>query len=398
MEKIEKIIFAGKRAICREPMAAAILQREHLNFPVEILARGIVVLFPEPLNQKAEAVMISNGITLENYMSSQLEPSDFGEHTLVLTFDQAAKEKVLEMEGAQNVEVLTELTGDELTESIQSASESLRSAEISMQNQQDNMSNYTITSPISGTIIEKDAKQGDALTSGSTLCVIYDLSYLEMVINVDELQIGALSVGQKVQLTADAVTDKTYVGTVTRVSMKGDTSGGTTTYPVTVRIDETDGLRPGMNANAEIVVAQAKNALTVPNAAIVRGGYVLVRQDSPSAVNADDSMSAPEGYVYVKVKTGVSDDNYTQVTSGLSESDTIAYDPSSVSSDSYYDDGGYDDMDGEVIGGAGNNADLAEGGEETLPEETENGEAPAADAEEPAEGIDPAEAGAVVVD
>lgn len=114
MEKIEKIIFAGKRAICREPMAAAILQREHLNFPVKILARGIVVLFPEPLNQKAEAVMISNGITLENYMSSQLEPSDFGEHTLVLTFDQAAKEKVLEMEGAQNVEVLTELTGDEL--------------------------------------------------------------------------------------------------------------------------------------------------------------------------------------------------------------------------------------------------------------------------------------------
>ena len=76
-------------------------------------------------------------------------------------------------------DIIIELTGDELTESIQSASESLRSAEISMQNQQDNMSNYTITSPISGTIIEKDAKQGDALTSGSTLCVIYDLSYLE---------------------------------------------------------------------------------------------------------------------------------------------------------------------------------------------------------------------------
>ena len=251
---------------------------------------------------------------------------------------------------------------------------------------------------ISGTIIEKNAKVGDALSTGSDLCTIYDLSYLEMTINVDELQVSSLKVGQSVQVTADAVKDKTYEGLVTRVSMKGDTSGGTTTYPVTVRIDETDGLRPGMNANAEIVVAQAKNALTVPNAAIVRGGYVLVRQDSPSAVNADDSMSAPEGYVYVKVKTGVSDDNYTQVTSGLSESDTIAYDPSSVSSDSYYDDGGYDDMGGEVIGGAGNNADLAEGGEETLPEETENGEAPAADAEEPAEGIDPAEAGAVVVD
>lgn len=58
--------------------------------------------------------MISNGIALENYMSSQLEPTDFGDTTLILTFDQAAKEKVLEMEGAQNVEVLTDLTGDEL--------------------------------------------------------------------------------------------------------------------------------------------------------------------------------------------------------------------------------------------------------------------------------------------
>ena len=244
---------------------------------------------------------------------------------------------VQEGDAVSKGDILIELTGDDLTESIQSASESLRSAEISMQNQQDNMSNYTITSPISGTIIEKDAKQGDALTSGSTLCVIYDLSYLEMVINVDELQIGALSVGQKVQLTADAVTDKTYVGTVTRVSMKGSSSGGTTTYPITIRIDNTDGLRPGMNANAEIVVAEANNALVVPNAAVIRGGYVLVSKKSPSAANAVEDMDAPEGYVYVKVETGVSDDSYTEIKSGLQEDDTVAYDTSSVSDDYYSD-------------------------------------------------------------
>ena len=244
---------------------------------------------------------------------------------------------VQEGDAVSKDDILIELTGDDLTESIQSASESLRSAEISMQNQQDNMSNYTITSPISGTIIEKDAKQGDALTSGSTLCVIYDLSYLEMVINVDELQIGALSVGQKVQITADAVADKTYVGTVTRVSMKGSSSGGTTTYPITIRIDNTDGLRPGMNANAEIVVAEANNALVVPNAAVIRGGYVLVSKKSPSAANAVEDMDAPEGYVYVKVETGVSDDSYTQIKSGLQEDDTVAYDTSSVSDDYYSD-------------------------------------------------------------
>ena len=238
-------------------------------------------------------------------------------------------------------DIILGLSGDDLTESIQSASESLRSAEISMQNLQDAMNNYTITAPISGTIIEKDANVGDAVKAGDTLCIVYDLSYLEMRINVDELQISSISVGQKVQITADAVPDKTYVGTVTRVSMKGTSNGGTTTYPVTIRIDDTDGLRPGMNANAEIVVAEANNALVVPNAAVVRGSYVLVTKDSPSAANADTAMAAPEGFVYVPVKTGVSDDDYTQIVSGIQEGDTIGYDPSSVSSDSYYDDGGY---------------------------------------------------------
>ena len=238
-------------------------------------------------------------------------------------------------------DIILGLSGDDLTESIQSASESLRSAEISMQNLQDTMNNYTITAPISGTIIEKDAKVGDAVKTGDTLCIVYDLSYLEMSINVDELQISSISVGQQVQITADAVPDKTYVGTVTRVSMKGASNGGTTTYPVSIRIDDTDGLRPGMNANAEIVVAEANNALVVPNAAVVRGSYVLVTKDSPSAANADTAMEAPEGFVYVPVKTGVSDDDYTQIVSGIQEGDTIGYDPSSVSSDSYYDDGGY---------------------------------------------------------
>ena len=242
--------------------------------------------------------------------------------------------------GAVNKDdIVLQISGEDLTEAIQSAAETLRSAELNMDNLQEAMNNYTITSPISGTIIEKNAKAGDALTAGADLCTIYDLSYLVMVINVDELQVSDVSVGQSVQVTADAVPDKTYTGTVTRVSMKGSSNGGTTTYPVTVRIDETEGLRPGMNANAEIVIAEAGNALAVPNAAIVRGGYVLVTKDSPSAANADPDMTAPEGYVYVPVKIGVSDDDYTQIISGVTGNDTVAYDPSSVSTDDYYDDG-----------------------------------------------------------
>ena len=294
-------------------------------------------------------------------------------------------------------DIILTLSGEELTEAIQSASETLRGAELSMESTQDAMNNYTITSPISGTIIEKAAKTGDSLSSGSDLCTIYDLSYLEMTINVDELQVSSLSVGQTVQVTADAVPDKTYEGIVTRVSMKGDTSGGTTTYPVTVRIDETEGLRPGMNANAQIVVAQAQNALSVPNAAIVRGGYVLVTQDSPSAANADPDMIAPDGFVYVKVKLGVSDNDYTQVVSGLTAEDTIGYDPSSVSSDGYYDDGSGVVYTNSAAADTGS-ADAADTADTENTEEAED----AADGEDAggvdaAGGIDPATAGAVVL-
>ena len=304
--------------------------------------------------------------------------------------------------GAVNKDdIVLQLSGDDLTEAIQSAGESLRSAELNMNNMQEAMNNYTITSPISGTIIEKNAKAGDALATGADLCTIYDLSYLVMVINVDELQVSSLSVGQSVQVTADAVPDKTYIGTVTRVSMKGNSNGGTTTYPVTVRIDETDGLRPGMNANAEIVVAEARNALAVPNAAVVRGGYVLVTQDSPSAANADPSMIAPDGYVYVPVKTGVSDDNYTQIISGVTGNDTVAYDSASVSSDTYYDDGGYgDDMD-KTAADTENDTDTADG---STAEEAEKSDAADVPAEEPMERsadagdtADPADANGVIV-
>ena len=291
--------------------------------------------------------------------------------------------------GAVNKDdIVLQISGEDLTEAIQSAAETLRSAELNMDNLQEAMNNYTVTSPISGTIIEKNAKAGDALTAGADLCTIYDLSYLVMVINVDELQVSDVSVGQSVQVTADAVPDKTYTGTVTRVSMKGSSNGGTTTYPVTVRIDETEGLRPGMNANAEIVIAEAKNALAVPNAAIVRGGYVLVTKDSPSAANADPDMTAPEGYVYVPVKIGVSDDDYTQIISGVTGNDTVAYDPSSVSTDYYYDDGGYGDTMDKTAADTENDTDTADGStaEEPMEESADAGDT-----------ADPADANGVII-
>ena len=66
-------------------MAAGILEEQVLNRPVEVLSRGLVVLFPEPLNQKAEAVMISNGLKSEGFMSEQITEEDITDNTLILT-------------------------------------------------------------------------------------------------------------------------------------------------------------------------------------------------------------------------------------------------------------------------------------------------------------------------
>lgn len=226
------------------------------------------------------------------------------------------------------------LGGRSINDSIQNAADNLRSAELSMENTQEQLDKYTITSPISGTVINKDYKAGDTIEAGKVLCTIYDLSYLEMVLNIDELDIASVSVGQKVKVTADAVKNEEFEGVVTRVSVAGTTSGGITSYPVTVRIDKTGGLLPGMNVDAEIVVERAENVLSIPGTAISRGAggtsVVLVTAASPSAANAIE-RPAPEGYVYVEVETGAGDGDYFEITKGLQPGDTVAYMPPQTS-------------------------------------------------------------------
>ena len=223
---------------------------------------------------------------------------------------------------------LITLGGDDLEDQLQDAADSLRNAELSMENTQKQLENYTITSPISGTVIDKEYKTGDTVESGKTLCTIYDMSYLEMTLNIDELDISTVEVGQAVQITAEAVEGKTFTGVVTKVSVAGATSGGITSYPVTVRIDAADELLPGMNVDAEIVLEEAADTLAIPTSAVTRGSgntsLVLITQDSPSAANAVE-QEAPEGYVYVQVETGISDDSYVQILSGLQEGDTVAF-------------------------------------------------------------------------
>lgn len=243
--------------------------------------------------------------------------------------------RVSEGDQVSSGQTLIVLTSDDLDDSLQSASESLRNAEISLENQYENLDDYTITSPIKGTIVDKNYNAGETTEANQVLCTIYDLSYLTMTLSVDELDIASIEVGQSVSIVADAVEDTTYTGTVTKVSVAGTSSGSATTYPVTIRIDETDGLLPGMSVDATIELASAEDVLAIPSAALNRGDTVLVTADSPSAANGtlvESTTEDGEDYYSVEITTGVSGDDYIEIVSGLQEGDTVVYIPTSSSS------------------------------------------------------------------
>ena len=276
-------------------------------------------------------------------------------------------------------QTLLVLTSETLENQVQSASESLRNAQISYENQTGQLDDYTITAPITGTIVDKYYNAGEISESNQVLCTIYDLSYLTMTLSVDELDISDIAAGQSVSVTADAVEGVAYEGVVTKVSVAGTSSGSATTYPVTIRIDETDGLLPGMSVDAAITLSSAENVLAIPAAALNRGDTVLVTADSPSAANAaqtggggpeeasPEDAAPPEGtqapaeeetqeYVSVAVTTGVTDGDYIEITSGLQEGDVVAYLPTSGSS------GGFAMMGGMPGGGGGMGGGMPGGG------------------------------------
>lgn len=185
-----------------------------------------------------------------------------------------------------------------VNDTAEEAEDALKSAEDQKTKLDDTIDRYTITAPISGQVISKDLKAGDKVNSAnsttSQLALIYDLSELTFQMSIDELDISKVKAGQRVEVTADAVTDKTYQGHVSNVSLKGTAQNGITTYPVVVKLDESEGLLPGMNVTGIIKLEEASNTLYVPSGALQRGDLVYVKNESLTADN--DTTSADTDY------------------------------------------------------------------------------------------------------
>ncbi len=116
-EAITRIIFAGKNGSSRSPMAAYILKSMDATKDYEILSRGILVQFPEPLNPKVEAVLLSNGIEVGDFHAVELTDNDINSSTIIFTMEESHRDKIigkLEKANEENTFVLPAYVGDEL--------------------------------------------------------------------------------------------------------------------------------------------------------------------------------------------------------------------------------------------------------------------------------------------
>ena len=229
-------------------------------------------------------------------------------------------------------QVLATLGGSSAQTSLENASISLQNAQLSLQNAQDALDNYTITAPISGTVIEKNFKAGDTIdnnsltAAGGTLAVLYDMSTLTFEMKIDEKDINKVQVGQEVTITADAVEGVTFSGVVDTVNINGTTVSGQTNYPVTVVINDPQDLKPGMNVSADIIVERAGTVLCVPVDAVNRGSdkpTVQVAQEG--ALDENGNVVDPSKLETREVTLGRNDNDNIEITSGLSEGEIVVW-------------------------------------------------------------------------
>lgn len=104
MKHYDKLIFVSESDTSTSPMAEAILQQVFLLEDILITSKGLVVLFPEPINPKAEAVLVSHSLSMKDHVSEPLSEDDFDDRTLILTMDEASMNLLLkDHEGAKNV-------------------------------------------------------------------------------------------------------------------------------------------------------------------------------------------------------------------------------------------------------------------------------------------------------
>lgn len=177
---------------------------------------------------------------------------------------------------------------------------------LQVQQVQDQINNCTVKSTASGLVAEVNVHPGD-MAGTSYVARVVDIDKVKLVANVTETMLGALAAGQELPVHIEAAAGKDYVGVITAMPVAANM---TMTYPVEITIDNPDHeIMAGMFAEVNVVKAEAAEVLLVPKSAVNNEGVVYVVKDGVAKAKA--------------VECGMSDDDYVEITSGLSEGEQV---------------------------------------------------------------------------
>jgi HlyD family secretion protein len=210
----------------------------------------------------------------------------------------------------------------------------------------DDLAKTTITSPIDGTVTKLKSQMGErvlgtSFNMGTEMMTIARLDEMEARVDIGEIDVVLIEVGQTARIEADAFKDRKFKGTVTAIANAAKSAGlGSSSqsqeapkFEVKIRVDDKEAFRPGMSVTAEIETRSRKDALTVPIQSVTTrlpvGGLVAPaatpRPGKAEPVKPVEVVFLPEGdhVKMVPVKTGISDSDFFEIVSGLSEGQPI---------------------------------------------------------------------------
>jgi HlyD family secretion protein len=203
-------------------------------------------------------------------------------------------------------------------------------AQASLKQLEEQLSYTTVTSPIDGVVLSRDVQMGDAVSSilvlGSTATLVMTLGDTHEVYvkgKVDESDIAKVYMGQAARIKVQSFPNKTFAGRVTKIAPLGVEKDNVTTFEVQISIDNATGeLKANMTANAEIVLEEHKDVLTIPEQA------VLYDKDRNASVWVPDTHGK-DGHRVVGVKVGLSNGSRIEILSGLRPGDHVVLQQSS---------------------------------------------------------------------
>jgi HlyD family secretion protein len=166
----------------------------------------------------------------------------------------------------------------------------VNNAKNNLENAKAKVNKMTVTAPIGGLVTAVNNSNGDNVQEAKSVITIVDMTSIKIKVSIDELDIEKIKLGQTAQIKFDAIKDKSYEGTVETIAQIGTSNNNVTTYDVIVGITNPEGIKLGMNANVTIQVENKENALVIPAEALVESnGKKFVRVEDAVSTKPDTS-------------------------------------------------------------------------------------------------------------